>query len=131
LNLGDKECPPPIKKPNKKGRLKRSKSRNLLERLRNYEDDTLRFMEDPLIPFTNNDGERSFRMSKVQQKISGCFRSMKGARDFYTVRSYVVTCQKYNISATEALTMLFNRTLPAFLMEELEALDNLEKLDTS
>ena len=131
LSLGDKECPPPIKDPNKKGRTKRSKSRNLLERLRNYEDDTLRFMEDPLTPFTNNDGEQSIRMSKVQQKISGCFRSMKGARDFCTVRSYLATCKKHNISATEALTMLFNRTLPDFLLKELEALEKLEKSDTS
>ena len=121
LSLGDKECPPPIKDPNKKGRVKRSKSRNLLERLRNYEDDTLRFMEDRLTPFTNNDGERSIRMSKVQQKISGCFRSMMGARDFCTVRSYLATCQKHNISATVALTMLFNCTLPDFLMKEFEA----------
>jgi len=128
LNLGDKECPPPIKDPAKKGKIKRSKSRNLLERLRNYEDDTLRFMDDPLTPFTNNDGERSFRMAKVQQKISGCFRSMKGTRDFFTVRSYLMTCQKHNISASKALTMLFNNTLPAFLTEEL---DKLEKLDTS
>lgn len=131
LNLGDKECPPPIKDPNKQGRTKRSKSRNLLERLRNYEDDTLRFMDDPLTPFTNNEGERALRMSKVQQKISGCFRSIKGARDFCIVRSYLMTCQKHNISATKALTMLFNSTLPAFLMEELVALENLKKLDTS
>lgn len=128
LHLADKECPPPIKEPKKKGRTKRSKSRNLLERLRNYEDDALRFMDDPLVPFTNNNGERSFRMSKVQQKISGCFRSMKGARDFCTVRSYISTCQKHNIPATEALTMLFNRTLPTFLIEELE---KLKKSDTS
>lgn len=123
LNLADKECPPPVQKPNKKGRMKRSKSRNLLERLHRYEDDTLRFMEEPLTPFTNNNGERSFRMSKVQQKISGCFRSMKGARDACTVRSYIVTCQKHNISATDALTMLFNRILPDFLLEELNKLD--------
>ena len=131
LRSGDKECPPPIREPNKKGRVKRSKSRNLLERLREYEDDTLRFMVNPLVPFTNNDGERSLRMSKVKQKISGCFRSMDSARDFCTVRSYLVTCKKHNISATDALTMLFNKTLPDFLIDELEMLAMQEKLDSS
>jgi transposase len=47
------------------------KARNLLERLINYEDEVLGFMTDERIPYTNNQGERDLRMSKVQQKISG------------------------------------------------------------
>jgi transposase len=74
LETADKECPPPEKPPGKRGRVAKSKARNLLERLRSYEDDVLRFMTDPDIPFTNNLAERDLRMMKVHQKISGCFR---------------------------------------------------------
>ena len=73
------ECPEPIRPKGKRGRIKKSKSRNLLERLRNYEQDMLRFMDNEHVPFSNNPGENDIRMSKVKQKISGCFRSMDGA----------------------------------------------------
>jgi len=105
--------------PNKKGKLKRTKSRNLLERLKNYVDDVLRFMADPLVPFTNNQGERDIRMIKVQQKIFGCFRSIEGAINFCKVRSYLSTCKKNDVSASEALEMLFNGTLPIFILEKI------------
>src|SRR5690606_30732545 len=80
LRAADKECPEPAAPAGtpKRGRIKRSKSHNLLERLRDYEDDVLRFMENAEVPFTNNQGERDIRMTKVQQKISGCFRSLDG-----------------------------------------------------
>jgi hypothetical protein len=78
------ECPAPIRAGGdiKRGRLKRSKSRNLLERLSKYEDDVLGLMLDINVPFTNNKEENDIRMTKVQQKISGCFRSMEGAKIF-------------------------------------------------
>ena len=85
LAAGDIESPPPderLRTPGKRGRLKRTKSRSLLERLRQFEDDVLRFMVVPEVPFTNNLGENDIRMTKVQQKISGCFRSMEGAETF-------------------------------------------------
>ncbi len=63
-----------------RGRLKRTKSRALLDRLRDYQDDVLRFMTEVAVPFTNNQGENDIRMTKVHQKISGCFRSMQGAQ---------------------------------------------------
>ena len=115
LDQGDIECPPPderLRKPGQRGRLKRSKSRNLLERLREFENDVLRFMEDKAVPFTNNQGENDIRMTKVHQKISGCFRSMKGAEIFCGVRSYISSCRKQDVSATEALTSLFAGSLP-------------------
>ncbi len=116
LRVADKECPAPVRAPDDKrrGRLKKSKSRNLLERLRDYEDDVLRFMEEPDVPFTNNHGENEIRMTKVQQKISGCFRSMEGAKIFCRVRGYLNTCRKNNVTAQEAMTLLFNGELPAF-----------------
>ena len=111
------ECPPPdeSQRKGKRGRLKRSKARNLLERLRDFEQDALRFMEVESVPFTNNQGENDLRMTKVQQKISGCFRSMEGAKIFCRVRSYLSTCRKQGMTATEALTLLFQGKKPDFM----------------
>lgn len=116
LDEAEKECPPPDTKRKKgqRGRLKKSKSRNLLERLRKYEDDVLRFMTSEIVPFTNNQGENDIRMTKVQQKISGCFRSMEGAKIFCRIRSYLITCRKHGISPTTALDLLFQGKLPDF-----------------
>ena len=119
LTQAEIECPPPTERQEtdrKKGRIKRSKSRNLLERLRNYEKETLRFITDVDVPFTNNQGENDIRMTKLQQKISGCFRSKEGADIFCRVRSYLSTCRKNNVSATDALTMLFEGRLPDFML---------------
>ncbi len=117
LKQADTECPPPDNPPGKKkrGRIKRSKARNLLERLTNYEEDVLRFMENPLVPFTNNQGENDIRMTKVQQKISGCFRSEEGAKIFCRVRGYLSTCRKQKINASEALKLVFQGKLPVFI----------------
>lgn len=114
LSKGEGECPPPEKVSGKRGRTKKSKSRNLLERLRDYEDDVLRFMKVPDIPFTNNQAESDIRMTKVQQKISGCFRSMDGAKIFCRVRSYLSTARKNSVSPLHAMRMLFIGTLPEF-----------------
>ena len=92
-----------------------SKARNLLERLRDFEQDVLRFMEVENVPFTNNQGENDLRMTKVQQKISGCFRSMDGAKIFCRVRSYLSTCRKQGMTATQALTLLFQGKNPDFM----------------
>jgi len=102
------------RKPGQRGRLKRSKSRNLLERLKAFKDDVLRFMTREDIPYTNNQGERDLRMAKVQQKISGCFRSETGARVFCRVRGYVSTCRKQGLSATDAIKMALAGELPSF-----------------
>jgi len=110
------ECPDPPKPKGKKGRMAKSKSRNLLERLRDFEEDTLRFMDVVNVPFTNNLGENDIRMTKVQQKISGCFRSMDGARIFCRIRGYLSTCRKQGVKSSQALEMLFSGKKPDFLM---------------
>jgi len=112
LKDGEKESPPPIPIEGKRGRLKKTKSRNLLERLQNYEDDVLRFMIDKAVPFTNNQGENDLRMAKVQQKISGCFRSEYGAEMFFGLRSYLSSCKKQRVSGATALALLLNGMLP-------------------
>lgn len=117
LAQGERECPPPNPKahPGKRGRIPRTKARNLLERLREFEVETLRFLSDPLVPFTNNQSESDLRMTKVQQKISGCFRSFEGAQIFCRVRSYLSTCRKNDLAPTQALQILFSGHLPDFI----------------
>jgi len=119
LEKAQTECPPPdeSKKKNKRGRTKRSKARNLLERLMDFETETLRFMDDEQVPFTNNRDENDIRMTKVQQKISGCFRSTEGAAIFCRIRSYLSTCKKHGMRATKALRLLFEDRLPDFMNE--------------
>jgi transposase len=116
LRKAEIECPPPDEKDRrgKRGRIKRSKARNLLERFINFEEDVLRFMDNEIVPFTNNQGERDLRMTKVHQKISGCFRSMKGAEIFCRVRGYLSTCRKQGVSSSRAMALLFNGELPEF-----------------
>ena len=117
LEEGDVECPPPAtKKPDgKRGRTANTKSRNLLERLRKFQTETLLFMTNKIVPFTNNQGENDIRMTKVQQKISGCFRSLHGAQIFCRIRGYLSTCRKHSMQPTEALQILFSGKLPEFV----------------
>jgi transposase len=118
LGEAETECPrPPPNPPGKRGRVAKSKSRNLIERLIAFEDDTLRFMTDKDVPFNNNQAERDLRMIKVQQKVSGCFRSWDGAYYFCRIKSYLSTCKKHSISPSDALNMLFNGENPHFMLE--------------
>lgn len=90
---------------NKKGKPKKSKPLQLLLKLQKYDIETLAFMYDFEIPFTNNLSERDVRMQKLRQKISGCFRSKKGMDAFCTIRSYISTAKKNGINAMEAIRM--------------------------
>jgi len=72
-------------------------------------------MEVTRIPFTNNQGENDLRMTKVQQKISACFRSMEGAKIFCRVRSHLSMCRKQGMTATQALTLPFQGKHPDFM----------------
>ena len=84
---------PPLKRC-ARGRAKRRPGHNLLERLKKYKDDVLRFLHDFSVPFTNNLAEGDLRMMKVKTKISGAFRTFAGACRFAALRSVVSTARK-------------------------------------
>ncbi len=98
-----------------RGRVKQSAAYNLLVRLRDHAAEVLRFLTDLRVPFDNNQAERDVRMMKVQQKISGRFRTTAGAEAFCTIRSYITTLRKQGYDVLTALTQTFRSTpvLPA------------------
>ncbi len=87
-------------------RPKRTKAQNLLLRLDERENEVLRFATDFRVPFDNNLAERDIRMVKLQQKISGCWRTIEGAERFLAIRSYLSTARKHGQRPIDALSAL-------------------------
>jgi transposase len=106
LRLGfasHRQLPEDAPKP-KRGRPKRRPGHNLLIRLKKYKTETLRFLTDFDIPFTNNLAEQDLRMMKVKMKISGGFRTLEGAQIFARLRSVVSTARKQGFNILKILT---------------------------
>ncbi len=83
-------------KKGKRGVSPKTKARNLLDRFIEYKEKILRFLTDLRVPFENNQAERDLRMMKLQQKISGTFRTTRGAEAFCRIRAYISTKNKTN-----------------------------------
>lgn len=115
LKNGEKECPINFTKKGKRGKAKQSKSRNLLNRFKEYETEILSFMKNKLIPFTNNQGENDLRMTKVKLKIAGCFRSTTGAQIYARIRGFINTCRKNDINVSWALKEVFDGNLDSII----------------
>ena len=91
----------------RRGRPANGAERSLLLRLQRREDAVLRFALDFAVPFDNNQAERDLRMVKVQQKVSGCFRSAAGADSFCRTRGYISTLRKQGKCILTALQSVF------------------------
>lgn len=79
---------------------------NLACALHEYQTEVLAFTRDLAVPFTNNQAERDLRMVKLQQKISGGWRTQAGIKAFADVRSYIDTARKHGHNPLHALTQL-------------------------
>jgi transposase len=107
LATGRAANPPVPRPPGRRRRPKRPPAACLLDRLDAHRDEVCRFLADLRVPPTNNQAERDLRMVKLQQKISGCWRTLDGAQAFLTVRSYVATARKHGVNPLVALRRLF------------------------
>jgi transposase len=117
LALGSQANPPPA--PVKKthgGQTKQHPARNMLDRLSQHKWQVLAFLIDFTVPFSNNQAERDLRMVKVQQKVSGCFRTEQGLPRFCRICSSLSTLRKQGLPLLAALEQALagHPLLPAF-----------------
>ena len=112
---GLKANPIPKRKPGQRGRLKRGKIRSLLDRFQDCKEDILRFATDWKVPYTNNAAEQAIRFARIKEKVSGCFRSEKGAEQFARVLSFIPTAVRHRISSFDACLSLHQGTALAMV----------------
>jgi transposase len=101
------EEPPAIKTIGKKGRIKKSKGRNLIERLSENQDAVLSFAFHQDLPFTNNQAERDLRPIKTKQKVSACFRTIDGANHYARIQGFISTVRKQGLNPFLLLQSVF------------------------
>ena len=112
LRQADKEEPPPIQKP--RGKPKKTKGRNLLDRLTKHQEAVLAFAFHDIVPFTNNQAERDIRPTKTKMKVSGCFRTIDGARIYARVQSFVSTVRKLQFNPFNELYTALTGGIPEY-----------------
>ena len=112
LTRGEKELPPiPARRKGKRGRIAKSDAHNLWERLKQHETAVLIFAKESHVPFTNNRAERDLRMSKVKQKVSGCFRTEHYAQAYCRISSYLQTMGNRGYNPLVAIQMALSGQL--------------------
>ena len=83
----------------------------LQKRIKKHRNEILFFMHDPFTPFHNNDSEKAVRQAKVKQKISGCFRSRRGAERYARILSAIETAKKHKLNILDSVAQLLNGSL--------------------
>jgi len=107
--------PPPVENHIKKrGKKKKPPSLRLLETFSDKKQQVMEFFVNPAVPFDNNLAERDLRMVKLKQKISGCFRTKKGAETFFRIRSYISTLRKQGYNILDSLQLAIEGTPVSF-----------------
>jgi transposase len=104
---GQAANPAPPGSGQRRGQARRLPAGRLLARLDSHRDEVLRLLGDCRVPFDNNQAERDLRMVKLQQKISGCWRTVAGAEAFLAVRGYLATARKHGMNPLVVLRQLF------------------------
>jgi len=104
--------PPRPRRPGTRGRVKQSPACHLIRRLREHRNEVLRFLTDRRVPFDKNQAERDLRMSKLKQKVSGCFRSETGGDAFAIIRSCLSTRHKQFDDLFNSLVLTFQGQPP-------------------
>ena len=112
LQQAYKEEPPPRYNP--RGKPKKTKGRNLLDRLIKYEDAVLAFAFNTEVPFTNNQAERDIRPTKTKMKVSGCFRTLYGAEIYVRIQSFISTIRKLQFSPFNELYTVLSGGIPEY-----------------
>jgi transposase len=114
LTRGEKELPLiPPRQNGKRGRIAKTDAHNLWERLKEHETAVLLFAKLPHVSFTNNRAERDLRMSKVKQKVSGCFRTSTLAEAYCRISSYLQTMANSGYNPLIAVQMALSGQLYA------------------
>jgi len=110
IREGIEENQPPdnFKKVKKRGKTAQTKAKNLLDRFIVHKEPILRFLNNLRVSFDNNQAERDIRMMKLQQKISGTFRSIEGALAFCRIRGYISTIRKNGLKVMDAILAALN-----------------------
>ncbi len=118
LTRGAKQLPPiPSRQNGKRGRVAKSDAHNLWERLKQHESAVLLFAKEPHVAFTNNRAERDLRMSKVKQKVSGCFRKREYAEAYCRISSYLQTMANRGYNPLVAIQLVLSGQLYAEMGE--------------
>jgi transposase len=112
LQQADKEEPPPIQKP--RGKPKKTKGRNLFDRLTKYQDAVLAFAFHAQVPFSNNQAERDIRPTKTKMKVSGCFRTQYGAEIYARIQSFISTVRKLQFNPFNELYIVLSGGIPEY-----------------
>lgn len=112
LHQADLEEPPPTKKP--RGKPKKTKGRNLLDRLTKHQDAVLAFAFHTEVPFSNNQAERDIRPTKTKMKVSGCFRTHYGAEIYARIQSFISTVRKLQFNPFNELYTVLSGGIPEY-----------------